>query len=195
MPRIFEEDDLSGKSNELGWTIQMGLNMDIKEAIRSRRSIRKYKDEQVPHDKLVTLLEMARLAPSAGNRQPWEFIVVRDETVIRRIAEGCRSGGFLSECPVIIVGCGDFEARPKWFALDTFIAMEHIALTSVGEGLGTCWIGYFDEDEIRRLLEIPENLRVVALMGVGFADDSPAPKERKPLEEFVSYERWGEREP
>ncbi len=168
--------------------------MDVKEAIKSRRSIRKYKDELVPQDRLATLLEMARLAPSAGNRQPWEFIVVRDKKVIKRIAEGCRSGDFLSECPLIIVGCGDFEARPKWFALDTFIAMEHIVLTAVEEGLGTCWIGYFDEDEIRRLLEIPENLSVVAVMGVGFPDESPGPKERKSLEEFVSYERWGNRE-
>lgn len=169
--------------------------MDVKEVIKSRRSIRKYKDEPVPEDKLATLLEMARLAPSAGNRQPWEFIVVRDKKVIKRIAEGCRSGGFLSECPVIIVGCGDFEARPKWFALDTFISMEHIALTAVEEGLGTCWIGYFNEDEIKQLLEIPENLRVVAVMGLGFSDESPAPKERKLLEEFVSYERWGDRKP
>jgi len=165
--------------------------MDVKKVIRVRRSIRRYKDKAVPQDKLETLLEMARLAPSAGNRQPWEFIVVQDKTAIRRIAEGCRSGGFLSECPLLIVGCGDSKARPKWFALDTFIAMEHIALTAVEEGLGTCWIGYFDEDEIRHLLEIPENLRVVAVMGVGFPDESPGPKDRKPLEECVSYERWG----
>ena len=169
--------------------------MNVKEAIRSRRSIRKYKDEPIPPDKLETILEMARLAPSASNRQPWEFIIVQDEGTRKKIAKGCKYGGFLSECSAIIIGCGDTQITSKWFALDTFISMEHIALVAVEEGLGTCWIGAFDEAEIKKLLKIPENLKIVALMALGVSNESPGPKSRKMLSEFVSYEAWGIRQP
>lgn len=169
--------------------------MNAKEAIRSRRSIRKYRNEPIPPEKLETILEMARLAPSASNRQPWEFIIVQDEDSRKRIAERCKYGRFLSECSAIIVGCGNTEVTSKWFALDTFISMEHIALTAVEEGLGTCWIGAFDEPEIRRLLGIPENLKIVALMALGVPDESPGSKSRKPLTDFVNYEKWGNRHP
>ncbi len=169
--------------------------MNVKEAIRSRRSIRRYKNEPIPSDKLETILEMARLAPSASNRQPWEFIVVQDEDKRRKIAGNCKYGSFLSECSVIIVGCGDTQITSKWFALDTFISMEHIALTAVEEGLGTCWIGAFDDAETRKLLKIPENLKIVALMALGIPNEKPEPRSRKALSEFVSYGKWGNRQP
>lgn len=169
--------------------------MGVKEVIRSRRSIRKYQDKPILQKKLETIFEMARLAPSAKNLQPWEFIVVQEANTRKRIAEGCKYGRFLSECPAIIVGCGDAQLSPKWFIQDIFIAMEHIALAAVEEGLGTCWIGAFDESEIRRLLGIPENLKVIALMGLGFPDESPEPRSRKTLAEFISYEKWGKRNP
>jgi len=169
--------------------------MDVREVIQARRSIRKYKDKPIPPDTIETILEMARLAPSASNRQPWEFIVVQDRSNRKKIAECCKYGSFLSECSAIIVGCGDTQVTSKWFALDTFISMEHIALAAVEEGLGTCWIGAFDEPEIRELLEIPENLKIVALMALGVPNESPEPKSRKTLSEFISYEAWGNRQP
>jgi len=169
--------------------------MSVEEVIRSRRSIRRYKNEPIPKEKLSIILEMARLAPSASNRQPWEFIIVEDENTRKKIAEGCKYGSFLSQCPAIIVGCGDSKISPKWYALDTFISMEHIALTAVEEGLGTCWIGAFDESEIRKLLGIPEYLKVVVLMALGVPDENPEPRSRKALVDFVSFERWGNRNP
>ncbi len=167
--------------------------MDIKEVIRSRRSIRRYEDKPIPPDKLEAVFDMARLAPSARNLQPWEFIVVQDKSTRKGIAEGCRYGSFLSECPAIIIGCGDVQLSPKWASSDTVIAMEHIALAAIEEGLGTCWIGAFDENEIRGLLRIPENLKVIALMAIGFPDERPKPRSRKTLAEFVSYGKWGDR--
>jgi nitroreductase len=169
--------------------------MNVKEAIRSRRSIRRYREERIPKDKLSTILEMARLAPSASNRQPWEFIIVQDKDTRKKIAEGCKYGSFLSQCSVIIVGCGDMDTSSKWYALDTFISMEHIALTAVEEGLGTCWIGAFDEAAIVKLLRIPKNLKIIALMALGVPDENPKPRSRKALSEFVSYERWGNKTP
>ena len=169
--------------------------MNVNEAIRSRRSIRRYKDERIPRDKLLTILEMARLAPSASNRQPWEFIVVQDKDTREKIAKGCKYGSFLSQCSVIIIGCGDTQVSSKWCALDTFISMEHIALAAVEEDLGTCWIGAFDETAIIKLLGIPKNLKIVALMALGFPDENPRPKSRKALNDFVSYEKWGNKSP
>ena len=167
--------------------------MDVKEAIMSRRSIRKYKDKPIPSGKLETIFDMARLAPSAKNLQPWEFIVVQEANARKKIAEGCKYGRFLSGCSAIIVGCGDAQLSPKWSATDAFIAMEHIALAAVEEGLGTCWIGAFNENEIRSLLGMPENLKVVALMALGFPDESPESRSRKALTEIISYEKWGDR--
>lgn len=168
--------------------------MNVNEAIRSRRSIRRYKDKQIPKDKLLTILEMARLAPSASNRQPWEFIIVQDKDTREKIAKGCKYGSFLSQCSAIIIGCGDVRVSSKWYALDTFISMEHIALAAIEEGLGTCWIGAFDEAELIELLKIPKNLKVVALMALGVPDENPKPRSRKVLTDFVSYEKWGKRD-
>lgn len=126
--------------------------MDVFEAIQKRHSIRAYESSPVPEEKLIKILEAGRLAPSASNIQPWHFIVVRDAEKRKRLAKA-RWAKFLAEVPLVIVGCGNQKASPKWFTVDVAIAMQNMVLTATAEGLGTCWIGSFDEGEVKKLLK------------------------------------------
>jgi len=140
--------------------------MEVFEAINARRSVRSYAPEPVPDEILWKLLESARLAPSAMNYQPWRFIVVRSQEAKDMIARGGMFARFVDEAPVVIVACGD--AGSRFHVHDTCIALEHLVLAATSEGLGSCWIGSFHEDELREMLEIPERFRVVALVSIGF---------------------------
>jgi len=126
--------------------------LDVFEAIQKRHSIRAYESSPVPEEKLIKILEAGRLAPSASNIQPWHFIVVRDAEKRKRLAKA-RWAKFLAEVPLVIVGCGNQKASPKWFTVDVAIAMQNMVLTATAEGLGTCWIGSFDEGEVKKLLK------------------------------------------
>jgi nitroreductase len=149
--------------------------MELYDAIRARRSVRSFEETEVPRQALDRILEAARQAPSAKNVMPWRFIVVGDAQTRAQIALSGVYGKFLATTPVVIVGCGDEAASPRWYAVDTAIALEHIALAAVAEGLGSCWVGSFDEALVKRLLGIPEGHRVVALLGLGY------PRERLDL--------------
>lgn len=174
--------------------------MEVFEAIRKRRSIRAYESTPIPEEKLLRVLEAGRLAPSAGSIQPWHFIVVRDFEKRKRLAEA-RWAKFLAESPVVIVGCGDQRASPKWFMVDVAIAMQNMVLAAVSEGLGTCWVGSFDEDEVRKMLKIPDNYRIVALLAIGYPREEFDLTEkflhlirgRKKIEEIVSFEEFGKK--
>ncbi|MEM2904086.1 MAG: nitroreductase family protein, partial [Candidatus Bathyarchaeia archaeon] len=122
--------------------------MEVFEAIQARRSVRAYEPEPIPMDVLSRVLEAARLAPSAENIQPWHFIVVTDAEKRRKLAEA-PFAGFLKEAPIVIVGCGNQKASPKWFMIDVAIAMQNMVLAATAEGLGTCWVGSFKEDRVR----------------------------------------------
>jgi len=117
--------------------------MEVTEAINSRRSVRAYTTDPVPQNKIEAVLETARLAPSALNGQPWHFIVVTDPERRRELSKGIFAK-FLVVAPVVIVGCGDLKADPKWHAVDVAIAMQNMVIAATAEGLGTCWIGSFD---------------------------------------------------
>ncbi len=142
--------------------------MDFYDAIEKRRSVRSYLSTPVPREVMRRILEAARLAPSANNRMPWKLVVVTDAEKRKAIAASGIYGRFLDECPAVIVGCGDAVAAPKWHAVDTTIALEHVALAATAEGLGSCWIGSYDEGLVKSLLRIPDNYRVVCLMALGF---------------------------
>ena len=175
--------------------------MEVFEAIQKRKSIRSYEPTPIPGEKLNKVLEAARLAPSAGNIQPWRFIVVLDLQKRRKIAKGCRFGHFLDESPVVIVGCGDQKASPHWYAIDTCIAMQNLVLAATGEGFGTCWIGAFNEKTIREMLKIPNHLKVVALLALGYSREklnisaklAHFMRPRKKLDRIVYLEEYGEK--
>ena len=165
--------------------------MDVLEAIRTRRSIRTFSQKPIPDEKMKTILEAARLAPSAGNRQPWLFVVVKDLERKKALAKAAGYQMFIADAGVIIVALGDPEASPRWFRQDPMIAVEHMVLAATSLGYGTCWIGAFDEEEIKRLLKIPEKLKVIALLPVGFPNETPAPRPRKLLNEIFFLNECG----
>lgn len=163
--------------------------MDVLECIRTRRSIRKYKPEPVPRDKLEQVLEAARIAPSAGNRQPWKFIVVTDPETRRRLVPLARNQEFVGQAGAVIVACAP-DPSMRWHPVDIAIALDHISLAAHELGLGTCWIGAFDPAKVAALLEVPEDARVVLLMTLGVPDAEGTPRPRKPAEEVFVFERW-----
>ncbi len=172
------------------------IQVDIFDAIRQRSSVRSYAPTPVSEEVIVRILEAARLAPSAANIQPWHFIVVEDKEKRTRIAGGCRYGKFIAESPVVIVGCGNKKVSPKWHVVDTTIALEHLVLAATALELGTCWIGSFDNDDLREMLMLPQEYEIVALIALGYprektkpmADNLRVGRPRKKLEEIVSRE-------
>ncbi|MEM4704429.1 MAG: nitroreductase family protein, partial [Candidatus Bathyarchaeia archaeon] len=163
------------------------------EAMQARKSVRAYDSTPVPKEVLRKLLEAAQIAPSASNIQPWHFIVVTEKEKREKLSQG-RYAKFLSEAPVVIVGCGDQEASPKWHVVDVAIALEHIVLAATNEGLGTCWVGSFDEPLVKETLKIPKNYRIVALLAVGYPREKLVPiktgRPRKSLEQIASFEEY-----
>ncbi|MGQ9759807.1 MAG: nitroreductase family protein [Candidatus Methanomethylicaceae archaeon] len=171
--------------------------MDVFEALERRRSIRSYLPDPVPENIVERILEAGNLAPSAGNIQPWHFIVVTDKAKRAALSAG-RFAKFVSEAPVVIVGCGNERASPKWYAIDTAIAMQNMVIAATGEGLGSCWVGSFDEDEVRRLLKIPEEYRVIAMLTIGYPREADLlgkiiklVRRKKELKDIVSSEEYG----
>jgi nitroreductase len=164
--------------------------MDVFEAIRTRRSIRKYKQEPIPDEKLESIFEAARLAPSAGNRQPWRFIVVQDTDRKKALAEAANNQTFLKDAAAIVAAVGDPAVSASWFEKDPMIALEHMVLAAKALDYGTCWIGAFDEDTVKHLLKIPVKMKIVALLPIGIPDETPAPRPRKKLSEILFKEEW-----
>jgi nitroreductase len=166
--------------------------LNFTDVLEKRRSIRKYKDTPVPRDKILKILEAARIAPSASHRQPWHFIVVEDKEMIKKLAKQA----WAATAPVMIVGLADQGASPNWCINDLGIAFEHIVLAAAGLGLGTCWMGQSNREElVSGLLDVPDNYRPVALITLGEPDEKPGPKERKSLEDIVSWEKYGRKSP
>jgi len=171
--------------------------MDVYEAIRERYSVRSYRPDPIPQDKLMRLMEAARLAPSAKNRQPWKFILVTDQDKRDELAEIARNS-FVSEAPVCIAAvCTEkdwmLSSGVHAYAVDVAIAIDHITLAAVEEDLGTCWIGAFDQEPAKELLEIPDEHIIVELLTLGYpADEPPQKKSRKNLEEIICWEKFSE---
>jgi len=171
--------------------------MDFYEVIKKRKSIRKYKSDPIPDGVLDRILEAGRIAPSAKNIQPWHFIVIKDPGIKKRVAEASRSQLFMADADVIICGCalekiawGRMGGYMSSFAVDLAIAMDHIILASANEGLGTCWIGSFDEKAVKEILQVPDDVKVVALTPIGYPAVAPADRGRKKLKEIVSYDKY-----
>lgn len=173
--------------------------MEVFDAVRARKSIRAYEPKEIPEDVMSRILESARISPSANNGQPWHFIVVRDADK-RKILSGHRWTKFLTEAPVVIVGCGNKKKVPEWYMIDTTIALQTMVLTATSEGVGTCWIGDFDEEEVREVCKIPKDFSVVCLLAMGYPREKielmkliSRARGRKSLDEIVSYEEFGKK--
>ncbi len=170
--------------------------MEVFAIIEKRRSIRLYEKKPVEKKKLHRILEAGRLAPSAGNKQPWRFIVVTDDKVKEKLGAAYNKEWFVS-APVIIIGCAVPEEAwtrmdgQEYWMVDVAIAMQNMILTATELGLGTCWIADFDEKAVRKALKLPSNIRVVAMTPLGNpAEEKRSVKGRKLLTEIVHHEHW-----
>ncbi len=178
--------------------------MDI---IKKRRSVRSYLDKPVENEKIEKVIEAARLAPSACNSQCWRFIVVRDKEVLRQLVEkGLEKipvkNKWARTAPVIIVACAELNflthrlgakiSAIDYYLLDMGCAIEHLILMATELGLGTCWIGWFKEKSIRKLLKIPKKTKIVALITLGYPEEELKEKDKKRLglEEILFYDRY-----
>jgi nitroreductase len=171
--------------------------MSVLDVIRKRRSVRVYKKDPIPEESLLRVLEAARLAPSGKNLQPWKFILVQDSELKKKLAKASNAQDFIADAPLILVACGFPEEcyrsmgrYMKSWPVDVTIALEHLILQAQEEGLGTCWIGSFKEEEVKSLLAVPEHVKVLALTPLGYAGEIPEPRGRKSLEEIVSYDSF-----
>ena len=169
--------------------------MDVSTAISQRSSVRAYKATDVEEDKLKKILEAARLSPSASNRQDWKFIMVKNKDTKKKLAKATFGQSFIGEAPVVLVACGtDSKAvmgcgQPT-HTVDVSIACAFMILQAYELGLGTCWIGAFNEGETKKILNIPEHVRVVAVIPLGYPNQPPSQKFRKSLNEILCYEKY-----
>jgi len=170
--------------------------MNIHEAIRTRKSVRSYLSKPVDPEKIVTILNSVRLAPSANNRQEWRFVVVTDEATREKLKVAAAEQSFVSQAPVIIACCAETDGRLMRCGIESFkinvaIAIDHLTLAAVEEGLGTCWIGAFYPDQVKEILGIPDSVEVVELVTLGYPKDPmPTEKNRLPLEKILHREQW-----
>ena len=205
--------------------------MDVSEAIRARRSIRKFKSYPIPEEKIRLLLESARLAPSGTNTQPWRFVVVKDDDTKKKLQKAAHNQKQIKRASIIIVCCADLKAFKEFpvrvneliesgalpertrevfipylekgmstvtkdalmvaAAANVAIAVEHIVLQAVEIGLGTCWVRWYEDNEVKEILDIPDHIEVMALLPVGVPDEDPSPRPRLSLDKIVFSEKYG----
>jgi len=173
--------------------------LEVFEAIKTRRSIRAFTNQEVSEEEVRNLIDAARHAPSAGNIQPWEFVIVRDSNRKHMLAAAALDQTFIEEAPVAIVVCAN-EIESRWgygnrgatlYCLqDTAAATQNMLLAACALGLGTCWIGAFYEEEVRKVLNVPRGVRPVAIVPVGHPAEKPSPRPKRPMTEIIHYETF-----
>lgn len=175
--------------------------------IESRRSVRKYQDKKVEKEKILQMLESARLAPSGSNTQPWNFIIVESEETKEKLTRADHNQRWMLSAPLFIVCIADIRSRIEYgremsldeyspdpelkqIIRDTAIAIEHILLEAENLGLSTCWTAWFQQEDIRPVLNIPKDKYVCGIITVGYGDEVPERRPRKCIEEIIRYEQW-----
>lgn len=175
--------------------------------IEERRSVRKYKNMEVENEKLLQILESARLAPSGSNTQPWIFIIIKSDETKKKLAASDHNQMWMMKAPIFIVCVADISCRIersenicldenspepelKQIIRDTSIAIENILLEAENQGLSTCWTAWFEQHDIRPILGIPENKYVCGIITLGYGDETPSQRPRRPLNDMVKYEKW-----
>jgi len=172
--------------------------MEVIDAIYGRRSIRSYKNENVSEEVIKKAIECGIHAPSAGNLQPWEFVIVRDKEIKRKLYKASYSQSHVLDAPVLIVICADIMRSAYYgsrgmnlYALqDTAAATQNILLSLYSMGYGTCWVGAFNERMVREILGLPKDIRPVAIITVGKGDEKPKKRELRTLDEVIHYEKF-----
>jgi len=166
--------------------------MSLIDSIISRRSIRRYEKRDIPEEVLKQIFESGRQAPSAVNKQPIHFIVVKDDEKKKGFSSTRHAlwfNRFIADAPVVIVGCADVNSllTGKWAIVDAAIAMQNMVIAAWALGVGSCWIGAFDEEKVMELLKIPDKWKVVALVTLGYPAEKPKRQNKKAIEEMFSF--------
>ncbi len=156
--------------------------------ILSRRSIRRYEDKNVSEEVLQQILEAGRQAPSAANKQPIRFVVVKDHDILKNLCDTLLSR-FVKYAPLAIVGCADTTSllTGKWAVVDATIAMQNMVIAAWALGIGSCWIGACNEEKVKELLKIPDKWKVVALLTFGYPAEQATPRKKKQLTELFNF--------
>ena len=175
------------------------MPMEFLELAKNRYSCRKYKDTPVEDKKLMQVLEAARVAPSAKNKQPWHYIIIQDSEILEKV-KSCYKREWINSAPMIIVACGDHKI--SWRRsdgkdhtdIDMAISIDHLTLAATDAGLATCWVCKFDVMKCAEILELPEGIEPVALIPIGYPADEPDPERheraRNDLNEIVHKDRY-----
>jgi nitroreductase len=173
--------------------------MDLADTIKNRRSIRTYKKQEIPQETINQLIEAARLSPSAGNAQSWAFVIVKKQENKQALSKAALNQRSIVEAAAVFVVCADEERAKESYGdrgktlyclQDTAAATQNILLTACSLGLGTCWIGAFKEDEVRKIVNAPKEMRPVAIIPVGYPNESPRARTRRPVSEIVHQETF-----
>jgi nitroreductase len=162
--------------------------MSLLDVILNRRSIRRYETKDIPEEVLKQILEAGRQAPSAVNRQTIRFVIVKDHEIMKQFSIA-PFNRFIKDAPAIIVGCADIKSllTGKWAVVDATIAMQNMVIAASTFGIGSCWIGAFNEEKVKKLLKIPDKWKVVALVTFGYPAEQPKPRKKKPFEELFNF--------
>jgi len=173
--------------------------LDVFEAIKGRRSVRAFNKKPVSSEEITNLIDAASWAPSAGNIQPWEFIIVRDTKMKRELSTAALDQTFIVEAPVVIVVCANQMRSGRGYGSrgvnlyclqDTGAATQNMLLAAHAMGLAACWIGAFQEEEARKVLNIPSGIRPVAIVPVGHPAEKPMERTRRPLNKIIHHETF-----
>lgn len=173
--------------------------MELFEAIKNRRSIRTYKKQELTQDTINQLIDAARLAPSAGNAQSWAFVVATERKTKQALAIAAFGQKWLEEASVVFIVCADEKRAEESYGergktlysiQDTSAAIQNILLAACSMGLGTCWMGAFREEEIKKVINAPPYMKPVALIPVGYPNESPRARSRRPSSEVVFKESF-----
>ena len=172
--------------------------MELSEAIKGRRSIRAFKPQDIPEETVEKLIDAAIHAPSAGNTQPWEFVISRKQDTKKKLAQAAHQA-FVEEAPVVIVVCANEKRSSSGYGKrgetlyciqDTAAATQNILLTAYSLGLGTCWVGAFNEKVAKKALKTPKGIRPVAMIPVGYPNKTPSQRGKRPLNQIVHHEEF-----
>ena len=162
--------------------------MSLLDLILSRRSIRSYEKKEIPEDVLKRILEAGRQAPSAGNRQPIRFIVVKEPDVLKNLCDKLINR-FVKYAPVAVVGCANVKSllTGRWAIVDTTIAMQNMVIAAWTFGIGSCWVGACNKETVKKLLNVPDKWKFVALLTLGYPAEQPKPRKKKQFEDLFSF--------
>ena len=154
--------------------------------LKARRSIREFKDEEIPMEQIDMILEAGRWAPSASNLQPWEFIIIKDNEIFAKISKLAFYGKFIKEVPLAIAIVGKIRTSSKWYIVDTSLVSMNMMLMAHALGIGTCWIGALKREKVKKLLGLGENDYILTVLPFGYyRGDLPDPTPRKPLNKII----------